>query len=259
MIYEGNCIEILPKIRIWPDLIVTSPPYGKIRDFGGHEFNFDKVAETLVSYMKAGSVLVWVVADQIIDGNQTGESFRQALVFKELGLKLHDTIIYTVKGRPGITWPTRHTPGYQYMFIFANEKPKSFNPIPDVPTIWDKASSPTRRQPDGTTTKQLGYKIPDYVFRTNVWTYDPGFNKAHPGYPQAHQHPATFPYKLAADHIKTWTNPGDLVLDPMCGSGTTIRAALDLNRGGVGIEIHKPYVELARARLGQSVFELDIT
>ena len=59
---------------------------------------------------------------------------------------------------------------------------------------------------------------------------------------------------LANDHILTWTNPGDLVLDPMAGS--TLRAALDLGRRAVGMEIHEPYCDLIRRRMAQEVMDL---
>ena len=62
----------------------------------------------------------------------------------------------------------------------------------------------------------------------------------------AHEHPATFPFQLAYDHIRTWTQPGDLVIDPMCGSGTVLSAALALDRRAIGIEIHAPYIDIAR-------------
>ena len=60
-------------------------------------------------------------------------------------------------------------------------------------------------------------------------------------YSAAHDHPALFPLALARDHITSWTNPGDLALDPMAGSGTTLRAARDAGRHSIGIETHELY------------------
>ena len=65
-------------------------------------------------------------------------------------------------------------------------------------------------------------------------------------------HPARFPPQLARDHILSWTNPGDPVIDPLVGSGTTLRAA-DLGRRPIGIEINPEYCPLIRRRLAQSV------
>ena len=66
-----------------------------------------------------------------------------------------------------------------------------------------------------------------------------------------HEHPAIYPYHLAADHIKSWSNPGDLVLDPMAGSGTTGRAAVDLGRRAAMIEVNPAYCDLIRRRMAQ--------
>ena len=66
-----------------------------------------------------------------------------------------------------------------------------------------------------------------------------------------HNDPAILPLVLAGGHIATCTNPGNLVLDPMAGSGTTLRAARDAGRRSIGIETHEPYYQLARQRVLQ--------
>jgi len=63
-------------------------------------------------------------------------------------------------------------------------------------------------------------------------------------------HPAPFPLGLARDHILSWSNEGDVVLDPFAGSGTTCLAARDAGRRYVGIEINAEYVEIINRRLG---------
>ena len=60
-----------------------------------------------------------------------------------------------------------------------------------------------------------------------------------------------FPLKLARDHILTWTNPGDMVIDPMAGGGTTLKAAQELGRNCIGIEVVKEYADLIERRLTQ--------
>lgn len=91
--------------------------------------------------------------------------------------------------------------------------------------------------------------------RSNIWRYPAGAHSA-PDFPNAHRHPAIFPLTLAQDHIRTWTNEGDIVLDPMCGSGTTLRAAKNLNRQAIGVEIHEPYCGLIIDRLAQDVMDM---
>ena len=84
---------------------------------------------------------------------------------------------------------------------------------------------------------------------TNVWKYAVGYGSASKD-KIAHEHPAIFPEKLAEDHILSWTNPDDLVFDPMCGSGTTGKMALLNNRQFIGVDISAEYVAIARERLG---------
>ena len=66
----------------------------------------------------------------------------------------------------------------------------------------------------------------------------------------AFNHPAVFPEKLAEDHILSWTNPGELVFDPMCGSGTTCKMAMLNKRRWIGVDISKEYIKIAINRVG---------
>ncbi len=65
-------------------------------------------------------------------------------------------------------------------------------------------------------------------------------------------HPATFPISLATRVIELFTHRGELVLDPFVGSGTTLLAAQDTGRNGVGFDLSEEYIMLARSRLGMS-------
>ena len=67
----------------------------------------------------------------------------------------------------------------------------------------------------------------------------------------AFEHPAIFPERLAQDHILSWSNPGDIVLDPMCGSGTTCKMAYHNNVQYIGIDISEEYIAIAQQRLAQ--------
>ena len=253
-IYHGDCADVLPAAGEKANLILTSPPYDNLRTYGGHGFDFDRVADACVGALADGGVLVWVVADATVDGSETGTSFRQALGFMERGLRLHDTMIYRKISGPAIKNLPRHKNGFEYMFVLSNGNPKTMSVIEDRiarhPAVSHRT---TKRNRDGSFDVANNGTIPTILRRDNVWNYDPGFNKCHPGYPQAHDHPATFPYALAADHIRTWTNPGDVVLDPMAGSGTVLRAAKDLGRTGIGVEIHADYLPIITGRMAQGV------
>ena len=105
------------------------------------------------------------------------------------------------------------------------------------------------------------YRVMPIGRRGNIWRYDTipnsdGMN-GDLGGKALEIHPARFPQQLARDHILSWTNPGDLVIDPMVGSGTTLRAAADLGRRAIGVEINPEYCELIRRRLAQSVLPLE--
>ena len=68
-------------------------------------------------------------------------------------------------------------------------------------------------------------------------------------------HPTQKPRKIFEIPISEWSNPGDFILDPFMGSGTTLRAAKDLGRKAIGIEIEERYCEIAAKRLSQEVFD----
>jgi site-specific DNA-methyltransferase (adenine-specific) len=233
------------------DLTVTSPPYDSLRTYNGYEFNFEAIARELYRITKPGGVVVWVVGDAVVDGGETGTSFRQVLYFQEVGFRLFDTMIY---GKTGTSYPSngRYTQVFDYMFVLAKGKPRTFNPIKDVPKRWPEGSwgKTGRRKQDGTldtkTIKQgdgSGFKQ-----RSNIWIIanGRGFGTKDD---IAYQHPATFPEELAEGHVITWSNPGDLVFDPLCGSGTTLKMAKKLGRQFIGIEISEEYCAIARQRI----------
>ena len=66
----------------------------------------------------------------------------------------------------------------------------------------------------------------------------------------AYKHPAIFPEKVVEDHIISWSNEGDVVLDPFAGSGTTLKMAKKLKRNYIGIEISAEYIKIIHERLG---------
>ena len=92
--------------------------------------------------------------------------------------------------------------------------------------------------------------VSEFGARGVIWKY------AAPGKKSNSGHPATMPEGLAADHIRTWSNAGDLVLDPFAGSGTTLRMAKKLGRNYIGFEIDKDYYELANELLNPVQNEL---
>jgi site-specific DNA-methyltransferase (adenine-specific) len=205
--------------------------------------------------MADGGVCVWVVGDQVIDGSESGSSFRQALCFMDNGFSLHDTMIYGKNGNPN-SEATRYSQMFEYMFVFSKGKPKTFNPIKQSSLYYTgKQKYHTRRQRNGATKGGMYFINPDRNL-DNIWIYDIGYMKsAKEDY--IFDHPAIFPEQLALDHIISWSNPGDLILDPFMGSGTTAYCAKKLGRSYIGIEIEEKYCGIAKKRLAQSVMRLE--
>ena len=233
------------------DLTVTSPPYDNLRDYEGDwDFDFKELAKELYRTTKEGGVVVWVVGDQTVDGSETGGSFRQALYFKEVGFNLHDTMIYA-KNNVYAHDPRnkRYKSSFEYMFVLSKGKPKTYNEIQDKPNKHaGKTISGTKgRNKKGEKRKLKKQIISEYQARFNIWKYTTGSNVSTDNI--AFEHPAIFPEKLAADHIKSWSDKSDVIFDPMCGSGTTLKIAKKLNREYVGIDISEKYCDISRQRL----------
>jgi site-specific DNA-methyltransferase (adenine-specific) len=233
------------------DLVVTSPPYDNLRTYGGHTWDFENVAQQLWRVIKPGGVVVWVVNDATVNGSETGTSFRQALRFMEIGFRLHDTMIYE---KDGIAFPDqcRYQQCWEYMFVFSSGEPANKNLIQDRENVsFGRKVTGTDREADGTTRKAscCGNAIKKHGVRWNLWRYNNTAGNAEK------KHPAQFPEALARDHILSWSNEGDIVLDPFSGSGTTAKMAKHNGRKYIGIEINPEYCEIAAKRLEQQVFE----
>jgi site-specific DNA-methyltransferase (adenine-specific) len=243
------------------DMVLTSPPYDKQRDYKGFKFDFKNTARGLKRVLKDNGVIVWVVNDSSIDKSETLTSFKQALYFKHIGLKLHDTMIYaknTMSSPPG-AGHNRYLQAFEYMFVISKGGVKTFNPL-KRPTKYDKKQiglthTLTNRQPDGSLKPRVS-RSQSEIIKENIWHYNTGFMLSTPDI-EAYDHPAIFPDELARDHIKSWSNPGDIVLDPFMGSGTTGKMALELNRRFIGFEISPEYVNIATTRIFSNSSTLD--
>ena len=242
------------------DLCVTSPPYDDLRTYNDSskwDFNvFKDVAQALTRVLKPGGVIMWNVGDATINGGESGSSFRQALYFmEECGLRLHDTMIYEKSGIAFAAGPhsVRYSQAFEYCFILSKGKPKTVNIIMDKKNKWAGISSwgnAKARKKTGEL-EDAGKKSKEtreFGARTNIWRVinSGGFGQSSK---EAYKHPATMPEALARDHIISWSNPGDLVLDPFMGSGTTAAMAIDQKRNFIGFEIDEEYYNLCQSRL----------
>ena len=247
---QGDCGEVLRTLTSESvDLTVTSPPYDNLRKYKGYSFDFEGIAKQLFRVTKEGGVVVWVVSDATANGSETGTSFKQALYFKECGFNLNDTMIWRKPNSIPTDKRYRYQQCFEYMFVFSKGKPKTFNPILEPTKTKRSYKSSWGRKDDkmilnsGLTRTTKDLKVADNIFNYPISVGGASADKI------AFKHPAIFPEKLAEDHILSWSNEWDLVLDPFAGSGTTLKMAKKNNRNYIGIEIAPEYIEIINQRL----------
>ena len=251
---HGDCLEMMKDIPDGSvDLTVTSPPYDNMRTYNGNneqwgEHVWKGVIADLHRVTSDGGVVVWIVADATIKGSETGTSFKQALWAKDCGFNLHDTMIWNKGGFSAVgSLKSRYAPVFEYMFVFSKGYVGTFNPIKDRKNkLAGSIISGNIRQRDGSVRPMSGSgnkTVAEFGQRFNVWEAPAVKSR------RDTRHPAQFPVNIVADHIASWSNEGDTILDPFMGSGTTGVAAKNLNRSFIGIELDRDYFNIAEDRI----------
>lgn len=254
---NGDSLDLLKELDDNSiDLVVTSPPYDNMRSYGGiidqwNEDKFKDMAKELARTLKDGGVIVWVVADQTINGSESGTSFRQALYFKELGLNIHDTMIWRKVNPMPNNQGKRYFSSFEYMFVLSKGAPKTFNPIMEECKMAGAKVKANTKHLDIKEKRKIekDCTVKEERYKYNVWDIAVSSNNT--------IHTAAFPLKLARDHILTWSNKGDLVLDPFLGSGTTVIAAIELERNFIGCELNKDYYNESIKRIENKLNEIN--
>ena len=247
------------------DLVVTSPPYDNLREYNdSSSWNFDtftQVADGIIRVLKQGGIVCWNVADAIVPlhgkkkengTSRTGTSFRQCLYFMDQGLNLHDHIIYEKPAaRFGASASgTRYSDVYEYVFILTKGRPNHVNVIADKKnagfgTTFTKDGGRGKNGERNRDAAKTQIPIKEFGVRHNIWRINNSCG-AHDMPKEAYQHPAVMPQLLAEDLIKSYSDKGDLVLDPFMGSGTTARMAYKTDRDYIGFEIDPTYHQLSQ-------------
>lgn len=250
-IHNENCLDTMGRMpNDYIDLTVTSPPYDNLRNYNGYSFDFPAISKELYRVTKQGGLVVWVVNDATINGDESCSSFKQILAFRELGFKLHDTMIWLKPNWMPIKAP-RYQSAFEYMFVLSKGKPNTANLIQTNCVSAGQSREGNKYYHGANTdvrTETPQYNKPTNETRplTNVWTIAPNAENC-----KVHGHPAQFPVKLARDHIISWSNEGGLVYDPFMGAGTTAVAAIKAGRHYIGSEISEKYCLIAQDRIAK--------
>lgn len=249
---QGDCIEEMKKFDDEIiDLTVTSPPYSDIRTYNNtlvwNSEIWTQIIKNLYRITKIGGVVVWIIGDKTENGSESGDSFRQALCFKQFGFNLYDTMLYKSHKKP---MNHRYAQEFEYMFIFSKGKLNTFNPI-KVPckNAGKSIGNVNFRKNTGKhDRKNENVLCGDMKTKGNIWHYKTGGNITSKD-KIAFKHPAIFSEEMVKDHIISWSNENDTIFDPMMGSGTTGKVAIKLKRSFIGIEKVPEYFEICQKRI----------
>lgn len=251
-VYCGDCVTLmksLPDDSV--DLVVTSPPYDKIRDYKGDlSFDLHKTGEQVYRILKPGGIAVLVTQDQTKNFGKSLTSFKTIIDWCDnIGFKLFETVIYRKHGPEGAWWSQRFRVDHEYMPIFLKgDKPAYFNKEPlKVPSKHGGKvmTGSGARKTNGETQKTVTRPINLLKCRGTIWDYLMAGDKN----PLKRKHPAVFPDKIPFDFIQCFCPENGIVVDPFCGSGSTLVMANKLGRHFIGIDIVKEYCDLSKERL----------
>lgn len=249
----GNNLELLKSM---PDnsvaLTVTSPPYDSMRQYITLP-PIDRIAlgKELYRITMPGGIVAMVVQDQTDDGAKSCTSYRWILDFVDhCNWNLFENVIYKRHGKPGAYWRKRFRVDHEYLPIFVKGKrPRCFDKSHLL--IPSKCAGLTRsvgiRNFNGEVEQTRVFTCPDTKCKGTVWEVNASNTEGNKE--RKMKHPATFPDALASDLIRCFSLPGDLVLDPYVGSGTTAIQAARLERKYCGIDIAPEYCALAQEGL----------
>ena len=262
--FQGDCEQILKR---FPDnsidLIFTSPPYADQRQgtYGGVspdkyvEWFLPKV-EQFRRVLKPTGTFILNIKERVVNGERHTYVIELILRMKERGWLWTEEFIWHKKNSYPGKWPNRFRDNWERLIQFNKQKKFKMNqeavmvPVGD----WAKGRLANLSETDKTRDESkvgsgFGKNVSNWLGRDLVYPT----NVIHLATECSNRnHSATFPVGLPAWFIRLFTDPGDFVLDPFVGSGTTALAAIQLGRFYVGIDISKEYLELARERTAQA-------
>lgn len=267
-IAHGNCEDILQKLPDnCVDFIFTSPPYADQRQktYGGVRPDqyvdwFMPKAEEFKRVLKPTGTFVLNIKEKVVDGER--HTYVMELIFRmrEHGWLWTEEYIWHKKNSYPGKWPNRFRDNWERLIQFNKEKKfKMFQEAVMMPVgEWSKTrlanlSDTDRTRDESRVGSGFGKNVSNWVGRQMVYPT----NVLHLATESSNQnHSATFPRALPNWFIRLFTEPGDVVLDPFVGSGTTALAAIELGRHYIGIDISDSFVDLARSRIKDAQIRL---
>jgi site-specific DNA-methyltransferase (adenine-specific) len=251
-IIVGECVSVMKTFENASiDLVITSPPYDDMRKYkGNYKCDLIEIGREVYRILKDGGIYVIVIQDQTKHFGKSLTSFRTAINLCDIvGFKLFETCIYKKLGAEGAWWNKRFRVDHEYIHIFLKgERPLYFNKTPiKIPSkhAGKSMTGCATRTTEGHTLNSKKIVINPTKCPGTIWDYANGGDKNI----LKRQHPAVFPDKLAYDIIQVFCPLDGLVLDPMCGSGTSVIQACKLNRQFIGIDIEPSYIDIVKQRL----------
>ncbi|WP_224483475.1 DNA-methyltransferase [Robertkochia aurantiaca] len=241
-------------------LIITSPPYNVGKEYEVRESIQDylkkqkAIIKELVRVLHPNGSICWQVGNYV----QAKEVYPLDIfyydIFKELGLKLKNRIIWHF--RHGLHSSKRFSGRYETILWFTKGDDYTFNlddvRVPSRYPAKKHFKGPKKGQisgnPKGKNPSDL-WEVVLSDWEKEIWDI-PNVKANHV---EKTDHPCQYPVELVERCVLSMTNPGDWVLDPFAGVGSTMIAALKNNRKSIGIEKYKKYVREGEKRI--SAFE----
>jgi site-specific DNA-methyltransferase (adenine-specific) len=261
-LYQGDSAKVLKKLEPESvDLIVTSPPYADQRKaaYGGVHADryvewFLPVADGLHRVLKPTGSFVLNIKERVVDGERHTYVMELIIEMRKRGWRYTEEYIWHKRNCYPGKWPNRFRDAWERCIHFTKEK--KFAMYQDEVRVpmgdWKKSrlkslSAVDKTRDESKVGSGFGKKIENWVGRELAYPA----NVLHLATECSNRsHAAAFPDALPEWFIRLFTKPGDTVLDPFSGSGTSMRVARDLGRNGLGIELLDEYCELTAKELG---------
>ena len=260
----GDCLEELGQVKTESvDLIITSPPYANRRmsTYGGVKPEdyvdwFMPIADELQRVLKPSGTFILNIKECAVNGERHTYVIELVLEMRKAGWLWTEEFMWHKKNSYPGKWPNRFRDSWERLLQFNKQRKFKMNqedvriPIGDwYDNRMRNLSNADRIRDESKVGSGFGKKVENWIGRDKVYPT----NVLHGATECSNRnHSAVFPYWLPEWFIELFTDPGDVVLDPFIGSGTTAFAALDKGRNVIGIEMHKPYYKQLKHKLEQS-------